>query len=130
MNNCKTLREVCDELGISRRTVQGYEKKQLISPSSRNKYGYLLYDEETVRRIAFIRFSQQIGLSIKEISSFIDQPVEKIKIVLARQAEVLQRRKSAISDVISHIERISNLHERSELLDEVYSVVSSDRVTA
>lgn len=37
----KTLREVCAALQISRRTIQGYEKAGLVSPSGKNKYGYL-----------------------------------------------------------------------------------------
>lgn len=31
--NTMTLREVCDSLGVSRRTVQGYEKAGLVKPT-------------------------------------------------------------------------------------------------
>ena len=46
MNGMKTLHELCDALGVSRRAVQGYEKAGLVAPSGRNKYGHLLYDEK------------------------------------------------------------------------------------
>ena len=46
MKTEKTLREVCAALSISRRTIQGYEKAGLVSPSGKNKYGYLLYDQK------------------------------------------------------------------------------------
>ena len=42
----QTLRQVCTELNVSRRAVQGYEKAGLVAPSGKNKYGYLLYGEE------------------------------------------------------------------------------------
>ena len=37
MNGYRTLKEVCEMLGLSRRAVQGYEKAGLIRPSARNK---------------------------------------------------------------------------------------------
>ena len=45
MDNLKTLREICNILEVTRRAVQGYEKAGLVTPSERNKYGYLLYNE-------------------------------------------------------------------------------------
>lgn len=39
--NSMTLREVCDSLGISRRTVQGYEKEGLVAPTGKTERGYL-----------------------------------------------------------------------------------------
>ena len=54
-DNSKTLREVCEQLGITRRVVQGYEKAGLVSASGRNKYGYLLYNAKVQKRISQIR---------------------------------------------------------------------------
>lgn len=33
----KTLREVCDLVGITRRAIQGYEKAGLVVPVGKNK---------------------------------------------------------------------------------------------
>ena len=59
MESNKTLHELCDALGVSRRAVQGYEKAGLVSATDKNKYGHLLYDESSQRRIAQIRLYQQ-----------------------------------------------------------------------
>ena len=67
-----TLREICETLGVSRRALQGYEKAGLVASTGRNKYGHLLYDEKARERIAEIKFYQQLGFSIKEISDIID----------------------------------------------------------
>jgi len=74
MENCKTLREVCNLFEISRRVVQGYEKVGLVSASETNKYGHLLYDRETQERISQIWVYKQLGLKIKEICEVIDAP--------------------------------------------------------
>ena len=51
----KTLKEVCEEIGVTRRAVQGYEQAGMIQASGKNKYGYLLYDEATVEVIRKIK---------------------------------------------------------------------------
>ena len=51
MKETKTLSEVCSVLEVSRRAVQGYESAGLVKAAGKNKYGYLLYDEEAQQRI-------------------------------------------------------------------------------
>lgn len=67
-----TLRQLCIELKISRRAVQGYEQLGLVSPSGRNKYGYLLYGEAEQERIRMIQFYQQLGFKLKEIKELLE----------------------------------------------------------
>lgn len=68
----QTLRQMCAELKISRRTVQGYEKAGLVAPSGKNKYGYLLYGETERERIRLIRFYQQMEFRLREIKELMD----------------------------------------------------------
>lgn len=68
----QTLRQMCAELKISRRTVQGYEKAGLVAPSGKNKYGYLLYGDTERERIRLIRFYQQMEFRLREIKDLID----------------------------------------------------------
>ena len=70
----KLLRQVCADIGVSRRAVQGYEKAGLVSAVGKNKYGYLLYDTAGIERIRTIRFLQRIGFSLKEIRCMVDEP--------------------------------------------------------
>lgn len=50
-----TLREVCNMVGVTRRAVQCYEQEELVSSTGKNKFGYLLYDEEAVMRIKEVK---------------------------------------------------------------------------
>lgn len=83
-----TLREICTQLGISRRTVQGYEKWGLLSPTGRNKYGHLLYNQTAKERIETIRFYQQAGFALKDLKELIDAPNAVKKAAL--QSRMLQ----------------------------------------
>lgn len=70
-----TLREIYKTFGVSRRAVQGYEKAGLVSASSKNERGHLLYDEYSQKRI------QQI----------IDAPDEIKKPMFIKRAEELEK---------------------------------------
>ena len=85
----KTLKEVCTELGVSRRAVQGYEEAGLVKASRKNKYGHLLYNQREQERIENIKFLQDLGFSIKEIGHLIDAPKNALKEKLEMQIERL-----------------------------------------
>ena len=95
-----TLREICETLEVSRRAVQGYEKAGLVSATSRNKYGHLLYDETAMLRIARIKFYQQLGFSIKEIIDIIDAPNILLKVALEKQVDKLRKEDAEIRELI------------------------------
>ena len=86
----KKLKEVCREAGVSRRAVQGYENAGLVRATAKNKYGHLLYDELEEERIKRIKFFQDMGLSLKEITVLIDDPSEVLKPVLEIQIKKLE----------------------------------------
>ena len=96
----QTLRQVCAQLELSRRAIQGYEKAGLVVPSGRNKYGHLLYDEAQMERIRLVRFYQQLGFQLKEIQSLLDAPVSVKKTALQIQIEKLERRHSQLQELI------------------------------
>ena len=87
-----TLRELYDAFGISRRAVQGYEKAGLVSATSRNKRGYLLYDSGAQERIRKIRLFQEMGFSIREICEIIDAPSPVLKRALEERIERLKEK--------------------------------------
>lgn len=99
----KTLREVCADTGVSRRAVQGYEKVGLVSATGKNKYGHLLYDEYSENRIRLIRFYQQIGLSVRDISKIIDAPEDIRKEALQFQLEKLELQYRELGKLINQI---------------------------
>lgn len=86
----QTLRQVCAELGVSRRVIQGYEKAGIVAPSGKNKYGHLLYDEPARERIGLIRFYQRLGFQLKEIKDTLEAPDCIKKCVLQTKVRELE----------------------------------------
>lgn len=100
VKNGMTLREICETLGVSRRALQGYEKAGLVTASGRNKYGHLLYDKDAEMRIAQIKFYQQLGFTIKEITRIIDAPEAELRSALEQRVQKLREEKTDWSAVI------------------------------
>lgn len=53
--------------GVSSSTLRYYEAEGLIEPADRNSGGHRRYPRETLRRVAFIRSAQRVGLTLEEI---------------------------------------------------------------
>lgn len=100
MDSRKTLRELCNELDVSRRVIQGYEKAELVSATGKNKYGHLIYDEMAQMRITQIRLYQQFGFKLKEIKEIIDAPDYIIKEALEDKILKLKEDKIQIDELI------------------------------
>ncbi len=62
-----TLNEMCKQLGVTRRAIQGYEAAGLLKSSGKNKYGYLLYDETEIEKVRTVKQYRDFGFSVKEI---------------------------------------------------------------
>lgn len=103
-----TLKELCKEGNVTRRTIQCFEKKGLIKPCSKNKMGYLLYNDETIKQVKQIRFYQQIGFSLTEIKNF--KGLSKIEMYkyLNSQLPILKNKRKEIDTNISTLIDIIN----------------------
>lgn len=89
----KTLREVCEAYGVSRRAVQGYEKAGLVAASGKNERGYLLYDEKCQERIQQIKLYQQLGFKVREIKGLFHATDSDLKEALENQVIRLSNEK-------------------------------------
>ena len=95
------LRELCAELGISRRVVQGMEVAGLVKPTSKNKYGYLEHDDEAQERIREVRAYQKMGFKTSEIGLLLTADKEIIAKSLQEQIQVLEQQKTEIEEAIA-----------------------------
>lgn len=94
------LKSMCELLGVSRRTIQCYEKAGLMTPTDTNKYGHLLYDEEAFRRAEMIRFLQQLGFKLREIKEIIDASDHVKKEAIKKRVNELEKEKDRLDRMI------------------------------
>ncbi|MFF0152751.1 redox-sensitive transcriptional activator SoxR [Micromonospora sp. NPDC005203] len=67
-----TVGQVADRSGVAISALHFYERKGLIS-SSRTASNQRRYARDTLRRVAFIRASQHVGISLTAIREALDQ---------------------------------------------------------
>lgn len=105
----KTLHEVCLLTGVTRRAIQGYEKAGLVAATSKNKYGHLLYSEDTIKTIRLIKLYQSAGCSLKEITQIMNSPKEEQKEILIIKIETLKQKKQMIQELIDQLTKMIDL---------------------
>ena len=87
-----TTGEIAKLCGVSVRTVQYYDGRNILVPSELSEGGRRLYSEEDLKRMRIICFLREAGVSINSIGQlFEDEHPEKIiAIVLDQQEQALQ----------------------------------------
>lgn len=62
-----TIGKLAGLTGVSNDTLRYYEQEDLIRPADKSPAGYRLYDQESARRIHFIKHAQSCGFTLAEI---------------------------------------------------------------
>lgn len=66
-----TIGELAKRAQVNIQTVRFYEREGVLQPVSRRNSGYRLYNEESLKRLTFIRHAKELGFSLKEINELL-----------------------------------------------------------
>ena len=66
------IAETAADAGVTPDTLRYYERVGLLGRPDRSPNGYRLYDEETTRRVLFIKGAQRMGLRLREIKELLE----------------------------------------------------------
>lgn len=61
-----TIGKLASQTSVSNDTLRYYEQEGLIEPAGKSPAGYRLYDEDSARRIRFIKHAQLCGFTLSE----------------------------------------------------------------
>lgn len=70
-NQRLTIGKVARQAGVNVETVRYYERRGLLPEPPRTPSGYRQYDEESVRRVRFIKEAQALGFTLDEIGELL-----------------------------------------------------------
>ena len=87
-----TTGELAKECGITVRTVQFYDQKGILVPSSLTEGGRRLYSEEDMKMMKIICFLRDMGLSLDTIGQLLkeEDPGSVISVLLEQQEQLLR----------------------------------------
>lgn len=114
-----TTGELAKLAGVSVRTVQYYDKREILSPSSLTESGRRIYDDNDLECLKIICFLRSIDLSLNQIKNILaENSSDKIIILLLEQhinelKEVLNQKKEQVDTSVNLLNSLKKTPETS-----------------
>lgn len=102
----RMVHEVSKLMGVSKRTLQYYDKIGLLSPTEYTESGYRLYDDEAVEKLWRILLFQELGYKLNDIKKILDDPDFDIRESIEKQIKVLTNKKERLENLIGYASAI------------------------
>ena len=99
-----TVKQVSDLAGVSVRTLHYYDEIDLFSPSYTGANGYRYYDEDALIRLQQILFFRELGFSLAEIKTLLDDPGFDVLVALDAHRQALRARIRRLNDLVQTID--------------------------
>lgn len=95
-----TVKEVCELVGISARTLRHYDAIGLLKPSARTDAGYRLYSEADMERLQQILLFRELEFPLSDIRKILAAPDFDRKKALDQQIELLKLKRDRTDGLI------------------------------
>jgi MerR family mercuric resistance operon transcriptional regulator len=102
-----TIGQLAKKANVNLETIRYYERRGLMPEPPRNKSGHREYSMEEVKRTEFIKRSQALGFSLKEILELLSLRVEPGRTC----GDVKERVEAKIADIEKRIEDLERIRE-------------------
>lgn len=111
-----SIGEVATMLEVSTRTLRFYDEKGLVKPAYTEENGYRFYEKEQIRQIELILFLKELGFSLKQIKTLIqdERGSKSLELLLKQQ---YQENKKKISELTAKQKQIEHLQKIGVLSD-------------
>ncbi len=101
-----TIGEVARMAGVATPTLRYYEQEGLLSPTTRSRAGYRLYDAQAIEQLRFIRSAQAVGFTLDDIRTLGRLEGESGKSCKAEVRRLLELRLAEINQKMKDLKRV------------------------
>lgn len=117
-----TTGDIAKLCGVSVRTVQYYDSRNILFPSELSEGGRRLYSEQDLKRMKVICFLRDAGISINSIGELLaeENPSSVIAALLKRQEQII---KEEVNERKTQLELIESIQRELKTVD-IFSVES------
>ena len=105
----KMLSEVRKIVGITRRTLQEYDRINLLKPSAKTEAGYWLYDDAAIEKLILIRIYLEAGYKRTDIKRMLESPMKDATGTFDAMLEMLEERRRRIDGMIGMVRTMQML---------------------
>ena len=105
-----TTGDIAKLCGVSVRTVQYYDSRNILVPTELSEGGRRLYSEDALKRMRIICFLREAGVSINRIGDLFEEkhPEKIISVLLSEQENEIREEKAELEKKLEIIESIKN----------------------
>lgn len=127
-----SIGEVAAMLKVSTRTLRFYDEKGLVKPAYTEENGYRFYEKEQIRQIELILFLKDLGFSLKQIKTLIqdERGSKSLELLLKQQ---YQENKQKINELtakqkqIEHLQKIGVLSAALTNFSDITSIMRKEK---
>ncbi|MFU8854618.1 MerR family transcriptional regulator [Micromonospora sp. SL1-18] len=108
--------EAARRLGLNTSTLRYYEERGLVRPVTR-RHGSRMYGPQEIRRLAFVRAAQRLGMALDDIAVILSGPSARWRDVVRGQVRALDEqieRAGAAREFLGHALRCPSEHPVDE----------------
>jgi Hg(II)-responsive transcriptional regulator len=100
-----TIGQLAKAAHVNPQTLRFYERKGILKPASRLESKYRIYDDESLKRLQFIKQAKSMGFSLEEIQGLLNLRVRSVQ----RCDQVRAKAESKLNDVRERIAQLRKL---------------------
>ncbi len=104
--------ELAKNCRVNLETIRYYERRGLLPKPPRNQSGYRLFSRDAVRRVRFIKRSQELGFSLREIKELLGLRIRPNTTC----ADVRKQAETKIADIKAKIQGLRSMQQALERL--------------
>ena len=101
-----TIGEVARTAGVATPTLRYYEEEGLLSPTTRSRAGYRLYDAPAIERLGFIRSAQAVGFTLDDIRTLLRLDAGNARSCQAEVQGLLKQRLAEVNEKMKDLKRV------------------------
>ncbi len=101
-----TIGQVAQATGVTTPTLRYYEEEGILSPTTRSRAGYRLYDAQAVEQLRFIRSAQAVGFTLDDIRTLLTLDATGAKSCQAEVQRLLKQRLGEVNDKMKDLKRV------------------------
>ncbi|MEO6880995.1 MAG: MerR family transcriptional regulator [Mycobacteriaceae bacterium] len=110
MSEDRTVGQVSRIVGVSVRTLHHYDEIGLVRPTTRTPSGYRSYSGADVERLHRVLLYREVGLSLEEIATLLDDVDVDALAHLRRQRELLGERIDRLHRMVAAVDTLMEAH--------------------
>jgi DNA-binding transcriptional MerR regulator len=117
MKNGVTVGELAKKVNVTVRTLQYYDKIDLLKPTSISEGGRRLYDDMDIAKVHQIITLKSFGLSLKEIKDHLTPLENNIDVhnMLSHQTSILEEQISKATKLLESIQMMKNIEIKQDI---------------